>query len=110
MYAVRTLLPTTNGSVLLSTGITGTLARTLLGELPGIVLGAEAGADLIQLDSWASLTISNPAGTQTITPDDFTGPILASNWNVTLDGRFIANVCDTDGRSSPRLQILSVGN
>lgn len=46
---------------------------------------------------WASLTISNPAGTQTITPDDFTGPIFASNWNVTLDGRFIANVCDTDG-------------
>lgn len=46
---------------------------------------------------WASLTMANAAGTQTIAPDSFTGPVFAANWNVALDGRFIANVCDADG-------------
>ncbi|KAG8946142.1 hypothetical protein FRC04_011997 [Tulasnella sp. 424] len=64
---------------------------------------------------WASLTTTSAPGTtpmKIVATDPFTGPIHAAIWNVTLDGRFIANVCDADGifyKVEPVIQLNQPG-
>lgn len=58
--------------------------------------------------SWAAMTMTAAPGApvQTVAKDPFIGPVYSSCWNVTLDGRFIANVCDSDG-AYPEIRITT---